>query len=242
MTGQVAGARRAWTRTTAALQEMTGAPSSRLDEGGQAKPDANKRRTSVLLREYPATLDRPSVSLGDLRDALGDRGFGVLLFIFAVPNLIPVNIPLLSAVLGVPLVLLAAQLTYGRHKPWFPRWLTRQSFSRENFESLVRRALPSLERAERLLRPRLTVLVSWTGERLIGVALLVLAIVLTLPIPFGNWLPAFAICIVGLAIVEKDGLAVLIGLAIGAASLVVAGAVVIGLLHAFFLLLAGLYR
>jgi hypothetical protein len=220
---------------------MTGAPSSRLDDGGPAKPDANKRRTSALLREYVATLDRPRVSLGDLRDALGDRGFGVLLFIFAVPNLIPVNIPLLSAVLGAPLVLLAAQLTYGRHKPWFPHWLTRQSVSRENFETVVARTLPYLERAERWLRPRLTALTSWTGERLIGLGLLLLTVVLALPIPFGNWLPAFAICIVGLAIVEKDGLAVLIGLAVGAFSLVVAGAVVIGLLHAFFLLLAGLY-
>jgi len=218
---------------------MTGAPSSRLADGGPAKPQVN-RRTSELLREYLATLDQPKVSLGDLRDALGDRGFGVLLFIFAVPNLIPVNIPLLSAVLGAPLVLLAAQLTYGRHKPWFPHWLTRQSVSRENFETVVARALPYLERAERWLRPRLTVLLSWTGERLIGVGLLVLTVVLALPIPFGNWLPAFAICIIGLAIVEKDGLAVLIGIAVGAFSLVVAGAVVIGLLHAFFLLLAGL--
>ncbi|HEU0016990.1 MAG TPA: exopolysaccharide biosynthesis protein [Methyloceanibacter sp.] len=218
---------------------MTGAPSSRRTDGGPAKPQVN-RRTSELLREYIATLDQPKVSLGDLRDALGDRGFGVLLFIFAVPNLIPVNIPLLSAVLGAPLVLLAAQLTYGRHKPWFPHWLTRQSVSRENFETVVARALPYLERAERWLRPRLTVLLSWTGERLIGVGLLVLTVVLALPIPFGNWLPAFAICIVGLAIVEKDGLAVLIGVAVGAFSLVVAGAVVIGLLHAFFLLLAGL--
>ena len=76
---------------------MTGAPSSRLDDGGPAKPSVNNRRTSVLLREYIAGLDKPYASLGDLRDALGDRGFGVLLFIFALPNLMPVNIPLLSA-------------------------------------------------------------------------------------------------------------------------------------------------
>jgi hypothetical protein len=131
----------------------------------------NNRRTSVLLREYIAGLDKPYASLGDLRDALGDRGFGVLLFIFALPNLMPVNIPLLSAVLGAPLVLLAAQLTYGRHKPWLPHWLTRQSISRQNFEAVVSRALPYLERAERWLRPRLTVLLSWTGERLIGLGL-----------------------------------------------------------------------
>jgi hypothetical protein len=219
---------------------MTGAPSSRLDGSGTVKTPINNRRTSALLRDYIAGLDRPRVSLGDLRDALGDRGFGVLLFVFALPNLIPVNIPLLSAVLGAPLVLLAAQLTYGRHKPWFPHWLTRQSVARQNFEAVVLRALPYLERAERLLRPRLTVLLSWTGERLIGVGLLLLTVVLALPIPFGNWLPAFAICIVGLAMVEEDGLAVLLGFAGGAGSLVVAGTVVIGLVHAFFLILAGL--
>lgn len=53
------------------------------------------------------------------------------------------------------------------------------------------------------LRPRLTVLLSWTGERLIGIAILVLALILALPIPFANWLPACAIAIVGLALVER---------------------------------------
>ena len=102
-------------------------------------------------------------------------------------------------------------------------------------------ALPYLERAERLLRPRLTGLLSWTGERLIGVTILVLAIVLTLPIPFGNFLPAFAIAIIGLAMVEKDGVAVLVGLSVGAASLIVIGVVVGGLIAATQLLLSSLF-
>ncbi|MGH6825861.1 exopolysaccharide biosynthesis protein [Methyloceanibacter sp.] len=219
---------------------LSRAPAAESAPQASAKPYANSRRTSVLLREYMANLDQPKASLGSLRDALGDRGFGILLFIFALPNLIPVNIPLLSAVLGAPLVLLAAQLTYGRHKPWFPDWLARQSVSRANFDAVVNRALPYLERAERWLRPRLSVLLSWTGERVIGLGLLVLTVVLALPIPFGNWLPAFAICIIGLAMVEKDGLAVLAGFAVGAFSLVVAGTVVIGLLKAFLLLLSGI--
>ncbi len=203
-------------------------------------PRHRPRRTSHLLRDFVTSHPEPRISLGALRDALGDRGFGVLLFIFALPNLVPVNIPLLSAVLGLPLVLLAVQLTYGRHKPWFPRWLTERSFPREGFANIVLRSLPYLERAERLLRPRLTVLLSWTGERLIGLAILILALVLALPIPFANWLPACAIAIIGLAIVEKDGLAVLVGLAVGVASLAVAAAVVIGLIKAFLLLFSGM--
>jgi hypothetical protein len=198
---------------------------------------SGSRRTSQLLRHFVVSHTEPRISLGAFRNALDDRGFGVLLFIFALPNLVPVNIPLLSAVLGVPLVLLAAQLSYGRHKPWFPDWLTSQSFPREGFVAVVNRALPFLERVEKLLRPRLTVLLSWTGERLVGIAILILAVVLTLPIPFANWLPACGIAVFGLAIVEKDGVAVLVGLALGIASVIVAATVVIGLVKAFLFFL-----
>jgi hypothetical protein len=204
-------------------------------------PVPNGARTSQLLREFLASHTEPRISLGALRDALGDRGFGVLLFIFALPNLVPVNIPLLSAVLGLPLVLLAAQLSYGRHKPWFPYWLTAQSFPRQGFSNVVLRALPYLERTERLLRPRLTVLLSWTGERVIGVAILILALVLTLPIPFANWLPACAISIIALAILEKDGVAVLVGIAVGVVSVLVAATVVIGLIKASILLFSRIF-
>jgi hypothetical protein len=65
-------------------------------------------------------------------------------------------------------------------------------------------------------------------------------VILTLPIPFANWLPACGIAIFGLAIVEKDGVAVLAGLAFGIASVIVAAAVVIGLIKAFMFLLAEL--
>jgi len=205
----------------------------------QSLPPAT-RRSSQLLRDFVASQTEPRISLGALRDALDDRGFGVLLFVFAFPNLLPHNIPLVSAVLGLPLVLLAAQLSYGRHKPWFPSWLAERSFPRLGFTAIVMHALPYLERAERLLKPRLTGLLSWTGERFIGVAIFTLAIALTLPIPFGNLLPALAIAIIGLALVEKDGVAVLVGLAVGAASLVVIALVVGGLVAATTLVIGGL--
>jgi hypothetical protein len=214
-------------------------PADEPDSDESAQP--NGQRTSQLLRDFVASETGPRISLGALRDALDDRGFGVLLFVFAFPNLLPHNIPLVSAVLGLPLILLAAQLTYGRHKPWFPSWLAERSFPRLGFTAIVMHALPYLERAERLLKPRLTGLLSWTGERFIGIVLLVLAIALTLPIPFGNFLPAFAIAIIGLALVEKDGVAVLVGLGVGVASLIVIGVVVGGLIAAAQLLLSSLF-
>jgi hypothetical protein len=76
-----------------------------------------------------------------------------------------------------------------------------------------------------VLQPRLGFLVSPVGERVIGLMMLVLAVIIFLPIPLGNIVPAAAICVMSL--IEHDGLAALIGAALaGLAVLLVWGAIV----------------
>jgi hypothetical protein len=134
-----------------------------------------------------------------------------------------------SAVLGAPLVFLAAQLMIGR-RPWLPRLLSSRSMSQTDFAALVRRIAPWLRRGERMLRPRLIWLARPPMEFAIGAVCLVLAIVLVLPIPLGNVLPAVAISLLALAIVERDGLWVLAGLGVALVSAgVVSGVIFAGL-------------
>ena len=85
--------------------------------------------------------------------------------------------------------------------------------------SSVTRATPWLHRAERLLRVRLQPLASAPAQRVLGGFVLVLAVALALPIPFANMAPAVAICIIGLGILERDGLSVLVGAIAGFAAL-----------------------
>ena len=63
-------------------------------------------------------------------------------------------------------------------------------------------------------------------DRIIGCLALVLAIVVTLPIPLGNWLPAFATALLGLALSERDGVLLAVGGALSVASFCVIAAVV----------------
>ena len=56
------------------------------------------------------------------------------------------------------------------------------------------------------------------GERLIGLVCTVLALVLILPIPLGNILPAAAVSVLGLALAQRDGALALLGYALAAAS------------------------
>jgi hypothetical protein len=175
---------------------------------------------SDLLHGMAQQAGRERISVRDLIDALGDRALGALLFLFAFPNVLPMP-PGTSAVLGAPLVFLAAQLMVGRG-PWLPRLLASRSMSQADFAALVRRIAPWLKRGERMLRPRFSWLARPPAEFALGAVCLVLALVLVLPVPLGNVLPALAISLLALAIVERDGLWVLAGLA---AALVSAGVV-----------------
>jgi hypothetical protein len=197
--------------------------------------EPNSRRTSHILRSFLAAQAGPRVSLGELRDALRDRAFGILLVAFALPNLVLVSLPGVSSILGVPLVLLSWQIAYGRRTAWLPRWLATRSFARDDFAAILGKVLPYLERVERLLRPRLSGILSPAGERAVGVACLALSILIALPIPMGNWPPALALCLIGLAMVEKDGMAAALGLLLGAASLALVGGVVLAFVKALLL-------
>jgi len=197
--------------------------------------DAAGRSLSELLLSMAEPLDRERVSVRDLIDALGDRALGALLFLFAFPNVLPVP-PGTSAVLGAPLVFLAAQLMVGRG-PWLPRLLSSRSMSRTDFASLVRRIAPWLKRGELMLRPRLSWLARPPMEFGIGAVCLLLAIVLVLPIPLGNVLPAVAISLLALAIVERDGLWVLAGLGLALVSATVVSGVIFAGVKATMLLI-----
>lgn len=172
----------------------------------------NGRRTSVMLADFIAGHAEPQVSVRHIRDALGHRAYGLLLFVFALPNIVPVGIPGVSTILGLPLVLLSAQLLLGLPAPWFPRWLLDRAISRDRFAAAIGWTLPRLIRLERLLRPRLLWLTGPLAERLLALVCLILAIILALPIPFGNWPPALAIALLALSLIERDGVLYILGM------------------------------
>jgi hypothetical protein len=62
-------------------------------------------------------------------------------------------------------------------------------------------------------------------ERIVGAACLLLAIILFLPIPFGNIPPAVAIAAFALGILERDGLATLVGWLAAIGSLLILAAI-----------------
>jgi hypothetical protein len=131
---------------------------------------------------------------------------------------------------------LSAQLMLGQ-SPWLPRIIADRSMTRSDFASIVTRISPWLARGELMLRPRLSFLIYPPAEYVIGLLCLILAIILTLPVPLGNILPAIAICLFSCGILERDGVFVLLGTAMFTVAVSVVAGVLYALLKAFILLI-----
>jgi hypothetical protein len=194
------------------------------------RPTAGRLPLSQVLHELADDPNRERISIADLLLAMGDRAIGALLFIFAFPNVLPTP-PGTSSVLGAPLIFLAAQLTFGR-SPWLPSVITKRSMSRGDFQTIIHRIGPWLARAETLLKPRMSSLALPPMEFLVGLVCLLLAIVLVLPIPLGNMLPALAISLMALGVLERDGLWVLAGMITAGTAIAVVYGVVFALIKA----------
>src|SRR5215218_6226702 len=185
-------------------------PSSSLTTVALADGDAEPRQRFSEVLSGLASRTSPAISIGDVLNAFGDRAFGALMLLFAAPNVLPLP-PGTSAVLGAPLLFVTAQLMLGRPTLWMPRFISERSISRDFFALLTAKLSPVLHRAERFLRPRISMLLHPVPERIVGGACLLLAIILFLPIPFGNIPPAWAIAAFALGILERDGLATVVG-------------------------------
>ncbi|HWK64480.1 MAG TPA: exopolysaccharide biosynthesis protein [Rhizobiaceae bacterium] len=186
-----------------------------------------QRRPARLSRLFMGIARRSGdrVSVRCIHDALGDRGFAALLVVFAAFNLIPMP-PGASTFLGLPMVVVAAQMMCGRRQAWLPAFILDRSISADQFRSAMGWGVPRLVRLERLIRPRYWPFWRRQGDCVVGFLGLVMAVVVTLPIPLGNWLPAFSTVLLGLSLVERDGLLFAAGSVVGVAALTVTAVVV----------------
>ncbi len=191
--------------------------------------DPNHRNVSEVLAGIAGTTTGDRVRLRDLVEALGERAFGLLILVFALPNAVGLGtIPGVSTVFGLPQIFIAAQMTVGLSRPWLPAWLLDRSIARADFVTMVETSRPYLVKIERLLRPRWMVLSESVVERLLGLVFLVLALIVSLPIPFGNQPPAAARAVIAIGLVHRDGLWVTMGLVAALVSVAIAAAVVFG--------------
>lgn len=143
------------------------------------------------------------VPLGDLVDRFEHAAFGVLLLFLSLPAFIP--IPGVAGVTGPLIALLGAQMLFGLRRPWLPRFLRGKTIEKAAFAKFTARMGRLLKVLERFCRPRLLWLFDHAGNRASGLMLIIYGLLLSLPIPFTNFIFGLILLSIAIAMIERDG-------------------------------------
>lgn len=174
------------------------------------------RSLSELLTDFQNKLAGTRTSIGEILEAFHERGFGVVLFVFALPMALPVPVPPgINIILALPLLLMTLQQTLGRHTIWLPDRLKRKNFSTQSLQSILVRALPWVKRMENLTRPRMGYITAPHFSWAIGAFGALFSLSICVPIPLSNTVPSLAIAVMAIGVLMRDGLAVLCGMILG---------------------------
>ncbi len=180
-------------------------------------PIHNVSETLKTLFDKKEEADADELTIGEIMHMMHDLGFGMVLMLFALPLIIPGLPPPIPSILGIPLGLTGWQMLCGFKELKLPAFVANRHLKRSSLQKIILLSSRYLRFAERYTRPRLGFLTSPIGERIIGVLVMVFFVVIAIPAPFTHSIPALAIAILGISVIKKDGLAGMIGIALGIA-------------------------
>ncbi|MBB5690518.1 exopolysaccharide biosynthesis protein [Roseomonas alkaliterrae] len=169
---------------------------------------------SRLVAEVAAQCPGERITLGEMAEAFGDRAFGLLTLLLCLPGLLPG----MSAVFGLPMLILGVQMGLGYRQPKLPAFIARQSIRRTDLLRLTpgssTRVSRAIARIERWVRPRPGVFTGAFADRVVGWLTAYSALMLILPGPGTNGPPAFGTIVMALGVVENDSKVVGLGMAL----------------------------
>lgn len=187
-------------------------------------PPVRRRLLRRLFRVAGERNDADEISIAEVIDKLGDRSFGWILLFFSVLSLLP--IPGGGLVTALPLFWVLWQMAMGYPEVKLPAFITRYRVNRRTWQRLVLRMAPVIRPVERMTRPRMEQVFTRRNERMLGALQWLTAFALFLPVPLSGFIPAAALVVTGLGLVERDGKVVLIGAVLGVVSIIVTAIVI----------------
>lgn len=180
------------------------------------KMSSNALRMSHVLNGIAGSGDGPRITVGEIMQALGARAFSLLIVVMGLPNSLPMPPPI-ALISGFLLAFISIQILIGWPSPWLPASVLKKSLARADVARAVSTAMPWVIWVERLAKPRLKLLQHDLAWRVVGSGLLLLSLALIAAVPVFGQIPlGIAFCLIGLGLVERDGILVLAGFLLGA--------------------------
>lgn len=178
--------------------------------------------SEALRALLSASADQP-IKLEQLLQQTGDKGFGMILGVLSLLMVIPIPVPLagFSTLIGAGMILMGGQIMRGDQQPFLPKRIARITISAQASKRLLDHLNRVLRPLEWIAKPRLSRLSHHRLHRVfMGLCLIWNAILLglPLPIPFTNIVPGFTNLMFAIALLEADGVMILLGYALTVAT------------------------
>jgi hypothetical protein len=176
--------------------------------------DATERLSDALRRLLNEADGRP-LMIREMVEILPGRGLQFIVILLCLPFLTPVTVPGISMPFGLAIALCGVRIAFGR-KPWLPAFILDRRISYPTLKRTVLFGCKIYEKVEKVIRPRLAFFLAGPGMGMvIGLAIALSGIFLSLPIPppfpLTNTIPGFAIILLSLGLMERDGGLILCG-------------------------------
>lgn len=172
--------------------------------------DKKANQTSQIIADIIAECGEDgNITVDAFLKKKGHRAQSMAILVFAISAAVAGIVPGFSTITGIPILFIAFQMVIGGRSVGLPRSIRQKEISPRIVSGALTKSIPMLARLERLLRPRLLWLTHPIAQRLIALFIMVMATVLLLPIPGGNFIPSITIVLLSLAILERDGLLVI---------------------------------
>jgi len=192
-------------------------------------------RISAALGAAHAAVREPAVTLRELLALVGEQGLLVFCGVLAAPFLLPITVPGMSTVFGLPMLLIGFAVMASR-VPWLPERLLDRAIPATTARTVLQKACGWAERFEHVVRPRWLALSEGRAVNAVNGALIIIAVLLLMAplplIPFVNSLPALAVILLCFGMAERDGMVISAGYVTTALSAVYVGGLIVLALYA----------
>jgi hypothetical protein len=189
--------------------------------------ESTTESTSKIISEVSEQIPEDGVNFREFLDLIGEQGGLISCLILVAPFLLPVSIPGSSLPFGLAIILINIAILTKTH-PLIPKMVMEYKISQNSMVSLLNGMNRILKGLEKFVKPRLNIITRPYMDQINNVFMIFCAflLMLPLPVPLTDFLPAYSILFLTLGSVENDGY------------MVIAGYVVAFITAVYFLLIA----
>ena len=176
------------------------------------RDSSNERASGTVLR-ISSEIPVDGITFEDFLDLIGEQGGLLSCIILVAPFLLPVSFPGSSLPFGLAILLINVGIIFKRH-PLIPKTIMNYRISQSNMLKILNGMSRVLIALDKFTKPRLTVLADLPLIDYFNSTVMILSsflLMLPLPVPLTDFLPAYSILFLALGKIERDGYMILAG-------------------------------